>query len=96
MYSVIYLILIAINILFHFRPKPPSEKKEVKFADGVCPGEGTSTSEGEETPISPPKPKLPKEKRFKKKKIKVKKKVKVKALFMKDFLVFKNTTLIIY
>ena len=60
------------------RPKPPSEKKEVKFADGICPGEGTSTSGGEENAPPSPKPKLPKEKRYKKKKTKVKKKVKVR------------------
>lgn len=59
-----------------FGSRPPSEKKEVKFADGICPGEGTSTSGGEASP--PPKPRLPKEKRFKKKKTKLKKKVKVR------------------
>ncbi|KAK6631645.1 hypothetical protein RUM44_006174 [Polyplax serrata] len=70
----------GILITAGFMQKPPSEKKEVKFADGVCPGEGTSSSGEEEVISPPPKPKLPKEKRFKKKKTKVKKKVKVQII----------------
>lgn len=58
-------------------------KKSVKFADGICPGEGTSPSGGEEL-SSPPPPRLPKEKRYKKtralKKKSKKKKVKVNLL----------------
>lgn len=51
-------------------------RKIVKFADGICPGEGTSPSGGEDLPSPPPPPrKLPKEKRYKK--LKNKKKVKV-------------------
>lgn len=62
---------------------PPEEEKEVrkivKFADGICPGEGTSPSGGEDLPSPPPPPKkLPKEKRYQKKlKNKNKKKIKV-------------------
>lgn len=54
-------------------------RKIVKFADGVCPGEGTSPSGGEDLPSPPPPPKkLPKEKRYQKKlKNKNKKKIKV-------------------
>lgn len=66
-----------------FRDKPLkaaiTDRKSVKFADGVQPGEGTSPSGGEDLPSPPPPPrKLPKEKRFKKKK--KKKKVKVKII----------------
>ncbi|XP_049770362.1 uncharacterized protein LOC126109383 [Schistocerca cancellata] len=66
-----------------FRDKPlktaMADRKSVKFADGVQPGEGTSPSGGEDLPSPPPPPrKLPKEKRFKKKK--KKKKVKVKII----------------
>lgn len=54
-------------------------KKNVKFADGVCPGEGTSPSGGEDL-SSPPPIKLPKEKRYKKTKVpKKSKKKKVKV-----------------
>ncbi|KAK7791988.1 hypothetical protein R5R35_007975 [Gryllus longicercus] len=65
-----------------FREKPLGgggiERKSVKFADGVRPGEGTSPSAGEDLPSPPPPPrKLPKEKRYKKKK---KKKIKVKII----------------
>lgn len=60
-------------------------KKSVKFADGVCPGEGTSPSGGEEL-SSPPPAKMPKEKRYKKtrelKKAK-KRKVKVRRFVIK-------------
>lgn len=53
-------------------------RKIVKFADGICPGEGTSPSGGEDLPSPPPPPrKLPKEKRYKKIHGKNKKKVKV-------------------
>lgn len=54
-------------------------RRVVKFADGICPGEGTSPSGGEELPSPPPPPrKLPKEKRYKKLKNKNKKKIKVR------------------
>ncbi|GLV34963.1 hypothetical protein CBL_09443 [Carabus blaptoides fortunei] len=56
-------------------------RRVVKFADGICPGEGTSPSGGEELPSPPPPPrKLPKEKRYKKLKNKNKKKIKVKII----------------
>lgn len=62
-------------------------KKSVKFADGICPGEGTSPSAGEELSSPPPpssKKKLAKEKRYKKMRMSKKskkKKVKVSAKF---------------
>ena len=59
--------------------------KNVQFADGIKPGEGTSPSAGEELfSPPPPKKKLPKEKRYKKSKLSKKvnkKKVKVCCAF---------------
>ena len=76
----------------YYREKPISseneERKSVKFADGVRPGEGTSPSAGEDLPSPPPPPrKLPKEKRFKKKK---KKKIKVIILKTREGLIPDN------
>lgn len=66
-----------------------NNKKSVKFADGIAPGEGTSPSAGEEL-SSPPPPRLLKEKKYKKtrtvKKSK-KRKVKVGASFKHLFII---------
>lgn len=81
--SVIFQLYFSISNL----SKPGKyDKKSVKFADGVQPGEGTSPSGGEELSSPPPQPvKLPKEKRYTKskkpKKIKLpKKKLKVSRI----------------
>lgn len=56
---------------------PQTAPKEVKFADGVKPGDGTSPSAGEEISSPPPPEKVQKKKVVKKKKIKKKIKVQV-------------------
>lgn len=66
------------------QPSVSRHKKEVKFADGVLPGYGTSPSGGEELSSPPPFPKVLKEKRYTKtkkpKKIPMnKKKIKVSS-----------------
>lgn len=71
-----------------------NNKKSVKFADGISPGEGTSPSAGEEL-SSPPPPTLPKEKRYKKTRVlkkSKKKKVKVSMLVGKNlFFLIQNS-----
>ncbi|CAG9857041.1 unnamed protein product [Phyllotreta striolata] len=61
-----------------------SRSKNVQFADGVRPGEGTSPSAGEDFGSPPPSRVLPKEKRYTKTKLRAagnaKKKVKVKII----------------
>lgn len=53
--------------------------KEVKFADGVKPGDGTSPSAGEEISSPPPPDKVQKKKTVKKKR--QKRKIKVLSFF---------------